>query len=170
MPHGPSGQWRPANAIEAAIMGCRIATGDIAETYAPPGREPSAKVKARMPSRDEMARKPSDGHGWPAPTPRTEPSPPPGTHAPARPGDQSRSGSGRASTSSYRPLVVTVPLASSSVGAGPIVDSARGAPPGGGQRRPLRRERVTSVALIAAGTGAVLDGNAGARPVAVHPG
>lgn len=56
MPHGPSGQWRPANTVESAIMGCRIATGEVAEPYAPPGKKPTAKVKARMPSPDEIAR------------------------------------------------------------------------------------------------------------------
>jgi hypothetical protein len=36
MPNGPHGQWRPAGAGALATHVCRIATGEIEETYAPP--------------------------------------------------------------------------------------------------------------------------------------
>lgn len=36
MPKGPQGQWRPAEAGALAVHVCRIATGEIEETYEPP--------------------------------------------------------------------------------------------------------------------------------------
>ena len=36
MPKGPQGQWRPAGAGALAVHVCRIATGEIEETYDPP--------------------------------------------------------------------------------------------------------------------------------------
>ena len=56
MPKGPRGQWRPAGAGALAAHVCRIATGEIEETYAPPrnssgntsaSRRASAAGKAR---------------------------------------------------------------------------------------------------------------------------
>ena len=43
MPKGPQGQWRPAGVGALAVRVCRIATGEIEETYeAPPKSSPSA--------------------------------------------------------------------------------------------------------------------------------
>jgi hypothetical protein len=36
MPKGPQGQKRPADTVQAAIMGARIATGEIEETKPAP--------------------------------------------------------------------------------------------------------------------------------------
>lgn len=48
MPRGPKGEKRPADAIGAAIMVARIATGEIEET-APPatGKDPAAVALGR---------------------------------------------------------------------------------------------------------------------------
>jgi hypothetical protein len=41
VPKGPQGQWRPAGAGALAVHVCRIATGEIEETYkAPPRPDP----------------------------------------------------------------------------------------------------------------------------------
>ena len=48
MPRGPQGQKRPADAIGAAVMVARIATGEISETKAPKsGRARSGAAGAR---------------------------------------------------------------------------------------------------------------------------
>ncbi len=57
MPYGPQGQWRPASTIAAAVLGCRIGTGQVEEPYAPPGGKPSPEAKAKMPTPEEIARK-----------------------------------------------------------------------------------------------------------------
>ena len=36
MPYGPNGQWRPNSTGAAAVHVCKLATGEIKETYAPP--------------------------------------------------------------------------------------------------------------------------------------
>lgn len=47
MPTGPNGQKRPADAIGAAVMVARIATGEIQEkTTAPSGKTRSGKAGA----------------------------------------------------------------------------------------------------------------------------
>ena len=57
MSRGPNGEWRPASTAVAAIMGCRILTGEIDEQYAAPGKKPSAETRAKMPPPEEIARK-----------------------------------------------------------------------------------------------------------------
>ena len=47
MPKGPQGQWRPAGAGALAAHVCRIATGDIEETYEPP-RTKSGNTEASL--------------------------------------------------------------------------------------------------------------------------
>lgn len=47
MPKGPQGQWRPAGAGALAAHVCRIATGDIKETYDPP-RTKSGNTEASL--------------------------------------------------------------------------------------------------------------------------
>ena len=46
---GPKGQWRPAGAGALAVHICKIATGEIEETYEPPHSEdvPVASQQAR---------------------------------------------------------------------------------------------------------------------------
>lgn len=39
MPKGPNGEWRPAATGACAVHVMKIATGEIAETYAPPARD-----------------------------------------------------------------------------------------------------------------------------------
>ena len=39
MPNGQQGQWRPAGVGALAVHVCRIATGEIEETYAPPRKD-----------------------------------------------------------------------------------------------------------------------------------
>ena len=39
MPKGPNGEWRPAATGACAVHVMKIATGEIAETYAPPVRD-----------------------------------------------------------------------------------------------------------------------------------
>lgn len=49
MPRGPKGEKRPADAIGAAVMIGRIATGEIAEEAAPDdGKNPAAVALGRM--------------------------------------------------------------------------------------------------------------------------
>jgi hypothetical protein len=49
MPRGPKGERRPADAIGAAVMVGRIATGEIAEGGPPPdeGKDPAAVALGR---------------------------------------------------------------------------------------------------------------------------
>jgi hypothetical protein len=48
MPRGPQGQKRPADAIGAAIMVAKIATGEVEETYSPKsGRVRSGRAGAK---------------------------------------------------------------------------------------------------------------------------
>ena len=47
---GPKGQWRPAGAGALAAHICKIATGEIEETYEPPvapEKDPAASQQAR---------------------------------------------------------------------------------------------------------------------------
>lgn len=44
MPTGPKGQKRPADAIARAVMVARIATGEIADSAPPDGKDPNAKA------------------------------------------------------------------------------------------------------------------------------
>jgi hypothetical protein len=44
MPKGPKGEKRPADAIGAAIMVAKIATGEIADAVDDDGKDPAAKA------------------------------------------------------------------------------------------------------------------------------
>lgn len=44
MPRGPKGEKRPADAIGAAIMVAKIATGEIADDIENDGKDPAAKA------------------------------------------------------------------------------------------------------------------------------
>ena len=68
MPKGPKGQKRPADAVGAAVMVAKIATGEIDDVVADDGKDPAAKAlgakggKARAANlsperRKEIARK-----------------------------------------------------------------------------------------------------------------
>lgn len=69
MPKGPQGQRRPADAIGAAIMVAKIATGEIEETLTPKGgrsRSGAAGAKARAEKltpeeRSQIARRAASG-------------------------------------------------------------------------------------------------------------
>lgn len=39
MPHGPNGEWRPADPIAAAVHVAKIATGQIEESTSPPRQD-----------------------------------------------------------------------------------------------------------------------------------
>ena len=47
MPKGPQGQKRPADTVQSAIMGARIATGEIEETAGKPARAKGGKARAK---------------------------------------------------------------------------------------------------------------------------
>ncbi len=55
---GPQGQWRPAGAGALAAHICKIATGEIEETYEPPPSEkdPVASQQARARGRARAAK------------------------------------------------------------------------------------------------------------------
>ena len=55
MPKGPQGQWRPAGAGALAARVCRIATGEIEETYKSPPR-PSPASDSRRASKGGKTR------------------------------------------------------------------------------------------------------------------
>ena len=61
MPYGPNGEWRPSDPAQAAHMIVRIATGELAEQYAPhPDYAPDPPVrrkrtKVRRPSKEQPA-------------------------------------------------------------------------------------------------------------------
>ena len=46
MPHGPKGQWRPAETGPCAVHVMKIATGEIEETFEPPKRDDADHVAA----------------------------------------------------------------------------------------------------------------------------
>ena len=50
MPKGPKGQWRPAGAGALAAHVCRIATGEIEETYEPPRADSGNTIASRRAS------------------------------------------------------------------------------------------------------------------------
>ena len=47
MPKGPQGQWRPARVGALAVHVCRIATGEIEETYDPPQADSGNAIASR---------------------------------------------------------------------------------------------------------------------------
>ena len=47
MPKGPKGEKRPADAIGAAIMVAKIATGEAVDTVDDDGKDPAAKALGR---------------------------------------------------------------------------------------------------------------------------
>ena len=55
MPKGPQGQWRPAGAGALAAHVCKIATGEIEETYDPPKRNDHGRA-SRQASKAGKAR------------------------------------------------------------------------------------------------------------------
>ena len=55
MPKGPNGEWRPADPVARAVHVMKIATGQIAETYAPPPR-PNPAADSRRASLGGKAR------------------------------------------------------------------------------------------------------------------
>ena len=56
MPKGPQGQWRPAGAGALAAHVCRIATGEIEETYEPPRTKSGNAVASQRASKAGKAR------------------------------------------------------------------------------------------------------------------
>jgi hypothetical protein len=48
MPRGPKGEKRPADAIGAAVMIAKIATGEATETYTADGKNAAAVALGRM--------------------------------------------------------------------------------------------------------------------------
>ena len=56
MPKGPQGQWRPAGAGALAVHVCRIATGEIEETYEPPRTDSGNTIASRRASNAGKAR------------------------------------------------------------------------------------------------------------------
>ena len=56
MPKGPQGQWRPAGAGALATHVCRIATGEIEETYEPPRKDSGNTSASRKSSAAGKAR------------------------------------------------------------------------------------------------------------------
>ena len=48
MPKGPQGQWRPVGAGALAVHVCRIASGEIEETYEPPRITKSGNTEASL--------------------------------------------------------------------------------------------------------------------------
>ena len=56
MPKGPQGQWRPAGAGALAAHVCRIATGEIEETYDPPQADSGNAIASLRASKAGKAR------------------------------------------------------------------------------------------------------------------
>ena len=56
MPKGPQGQWRPAGAGALATHVCRIATGEISETYEPPRKDAGHTRASQQASKAGKAR------------------------------------------------------------------------------------------------------------------
>ena len=56
MPKGPQGQWRPAGAGALAAHVCKIATGEIEETYEPPRTDSGNAHTSRQASKAGKAR------------------------------------------------------------------------------------------------------------------
>ena len=56
MPKGPQGQWRPAGAGALAAHVCRIATGEIEETYDQPQADSGNAIASRRASNAGKAR------------------------------------------------------------------------------------------------------------------
>ena len=47
MPYGPNKEWRPVAIGACAVHVCKIATGEISETYAPPKSDSSPATRQR---------------------------------------------------------------------------------------------------------------------------
>lgn len=56
MPKGPQGQWRPAATGALAVHVCRIATGEISETYEPPRKDADHTLASQQASKAGKAR------------------------------------------------------------------------------------------------------------------
>ena len=56
MPHGPKGEWRPAETGPCAVHVMKIATGEIEETFEPPKRDADHVAASRRASKAGKAR------------------------------------------------------------------------------------------------------------------
>ena len=56
MPHGPRGEWRPAETGPCAVHVMKIATGELEETFEPPKRDADHVAASRRASKAGKAR------------------------------------------------------------------------------------------------------------------